>query len=482
VVSRPRPDLSPEVVFLFDNLPSFTRKEVLLWNWFCRAAPSGKDWRAWVAEIFGHLLERPVGYQVRLIQTHLVDAQFGEKTLEFGAKQEISLGRQKDADVVLSAPAIASKHARLFAEDGHFYLEDQGGQLGTYLWDKKIAAREKQLVRSGDQFTVFPYRFRLALDPRWAPGANVTIGTSRVRLQSRGEFYAQSPPGMDSFILDTHPSGERALVDVSPAFLEGLRQRIFGPLGLRAVEHSVPSDETFLSFILFAILERMNQKLKFPERFSFVRGSRNIGLPSTRGLQVNFAMRVDDLAGDLALFLPFGFLSAHEVSTPEPVAEGLGQLCWTFPVTAGFVDLSVDEMSQIGLGDIVVAQPFPGILFPRDFGRGWSMTADGSNFVRFKIDKYIEGGSSLPEGTDATASAGKAPIGTLPVRLHVVLAEKEFTLAEVQSFSPGAVIELDANKQEPVRLMVNGRILGDGELVEVEGNLAVRVLNWRDGS
>ena len=28
---------------------------------------------------------------------------------------------------------------------------------------------------------------------------------------------------------------------------------------------------------------------------------------------------------------------------------------------------------------------------------------------------------------------------------------------------------------------MNGKFLGDGELVEVEGNLAVRVLNWRNG-
>jgi flagellar motor switch/type III secretory pathway protein FliN len=63
----------------------------------------------------------------------------------------------------------------------------------------------------------------------------------------------------------------------------------------------------------------------------------------------------------------------------------------------------------------------------------------------------------------------------------VVLAEKEFTLAEIQSFSPGTVIELGASKTEPVRLLVNGKFLGDGELVEVEGNLAVRVLSWRNG-
>jgi len=65
------------------------------------------------------------------------------------------------------------------------------------------------------------------------------------------------------------------------------------------------------------------------------------------------------------------------------------------------------------------------------------------------------------------------------MRLQVILAEKEFSLGEIQSLSPGTIVELEAGKSDPVRLMVNGKILGEGELVEVEGNLAVKVLRWR---
>ena len=85
----------------------------------------------------------------------------------------------------------------------------------------------------------------------------------------------------------------------------------------------------------------------------------------------------------------------------------------------------------------------------------------------------------MEAGSEPTAAASKPDLAALPLRVHVVLGEKEFTLAEVQSLSPGTIVELEAGKSDPVRLMVNGRILGDGELVEVEGKLAVRVLRWR---
>jgi type III secretion system YscQ/HrcQ family protein len=73
----------------------------------------------------------------------------------------------------------------------------------------------------------------------------------------------------------------------------------------------------------------------------------------------------------------------------------------------------------------------------------------------------------------------KPEIGALPVRLHVVVGQKEFTLAEIQSLGPGTIVELEVLKSDPVRLMVNGKVLGEGELVDVEGKLAVKVLGWR---
>ena len=67
---------------------------------------------------------------------------------------------------------------------------------------------------------------------------------------------------------------------------------------------------------------------------------------------------------------------------------------------------------------------------------------------------------------------------TLPVRLHVVVGEKELTLAEMENLVPNTILELGTGKADPVRLVVNGKTMGEGELVEVEGKLGVRILSW----
>ena len=69
--------------------------------------------------------------------------------------------------------------------------------------------------------------------------------------------------------------------------------------------------------------------------------------------------------------------------------------------------------------------------------------------------------------------------GQLPVLLHVVVGEKEMSLAEANGLVPGSIIELEAREGEPVDLAINGTRVGKGELVKVEGKLGVKILNWR---
>ena len=95
------------VPYRYENLASFSRAEVALWNWYNRVVGGGVDWKAWLADVVGHLVERPAGKQLQLIETHLVDPQFGEKPLSFGAKQELIIGHEPANDIVLSANAIA---------------------------------------------------------------------------------------------------------------------------------------------------------------------------------------------------------------------------------------------------------------------------------------------------------------------------------------------------------------------------------------
>ena len=67
----------------------------------------------------------------------------------------------------------------------------------------------------------------------------------------------------------------------------------------------------------------------------------------------------------------------------------------------------------------------------------------------------------------------------LPILLHVVVGEKEMSLEEANGLIPGSIIELDAREGEPVDLAINGKRVGKGELVNVDGRLGVKILNWR---
>jgi len=457
-----------------------TRNEVLLSNWYSSIAPSGTQWKAWVVEIFGHLLERPAGLKLELQQTHQVDTQLGEKILSFGSKNELFIGRGPDNDVVLSANAIATRHARLVLKDGGAYLEDLGSQLGTYLWDTKVAPKEIHRLRHGDQFTVFPYRFRVQLESRWTPETDARVSESTTSAVTRREFLEASPARWPVFVVESHPGNREALVQVTPTFLGFLQQRVLAPFGIDRIKQPVPSDDALLEFLVLAGLEQVNRRVRFPVQFSLARGKGKRSLDNTRGLFLGFALGVGGVTGHFRIFLPFDFMFTEKpLPAPDWESSYPPGLSWGFPLSAGFVDLSLDEMAQIALGDIVVAEAAPALLFPHDFEKGWIIAEEPSNSRRFRVDKYFERSAPVEPGGEEHAPTSKPDLQRLPLRVQVVLGERAFSLGEIQSLSPGTIVELDAAKSDPVRLMVNGKILGEGELVDVEGSLAVKILRWR---
>ena len=85
----------------------------------------------------------------------------------------------------------------------------------------------------------------------------------------------------------------------------------------------------------------------------------------------------------------------------------------------------------------------------------------------------------LPE-TTMTETLRKTPAVNsaepLRVELEIELARKQLTLAQLTSLTPGMVLPLQMGISEPVSLRVGDRLIGTGELVDVEGEVGVRVL------
>jgi len=63
----------------------------------------------------------------------------------------------------------------------------------------------------------------------------------------------------------------------------------------------------------------------------------------------------------------------------------------------------------------------------------------------------------------------------------VELARLSFTLEEVSSLKEGQIIELEKGQPELVDLSIDGKIIANGKLVDVEGKLGVRLLKVLKG-
>jgi flagellar motor switch protein FliN len=64
----------------------------------------------------------------------------------------------------------------------------------------------------------------------------------------------------------------------------------------------------------------------------------------------------------------------------------------------------------------------------------------------------------------------------LAVPLVIVMGRKSYTVKDLLALRIGQVMDLERAPNEPVDLVAAGRVVGKGELVEVDGKLGIRVL------
>ena len=76
----------------------------------------------------------------------------------YAIREETFVGRAKENDVRISSPFMSAKHARIFFEDGEFYMEDLGSSNGTMLNGKDIGNYTVTL-KSGDKIAFGELKF-----------------------------------------------------------------------------------------------------------------------------------------------------------------------------------------------------------------------------------------------------------------------------------------------------------------------------------
>lgn len=59
--------------------------------------------------------------------------------------------------------------------------------------------------------------------------------------------------------------------------------------------------------------------------------------------------------------------------------------------------------------------------------------------------------------------------------LTLRFGSRRLLLREVLDLNPGSVVDLDRQVQEPVDVLLDGRLVAQGEVVVLEGNYGVRI-------
>ena len=63
----------------------------------------------------------------------------------------------------------------------------------------------------------------------------------------------------------------------------------------------------------------------------------------------------------------------------------------------------------------------------------------------------------------------------VPVSLTVELGSCMLPMREVLRLNVGSVVQLDKSAEDPVELMVNGKLIARGEIVLVENRLGIKI-------
>lgn len=98
-----------------------------------------------------------------------------------------------------------------------------------------------------------------------------------------------------------------------------------------------------------------------------------------------------------------------------------------------------------------------------------------------RVERAVEAGTTGDE-----TSPGRRADGSHPANLDVILdidlplsvrfGESEMALEALTKLGPGSVIDLRRSPDDPVDVLVNGRLVARGEVVVVAGNYGVRIL------
>jgi len=209
-----------------------------------------------------------------------------------------------------------------------------------------------------------------------------------------------------------------------------------------------------------------------------VAGRAASGPEHRRMLAVDLELRISrELEGNARLLLPVSAVrSVAERVAPDPADRGKAARSARFPFGSSV---------RCGIawpGEVRALQPGAAVMLPGLRAREGQLLGP-LQLIRpgAVLEGQLTPGGWTLERVDMTSSATEVTrvdpqLSALPVELDVELGRVLLTLGELSALAPGAIVPLRISVGDPVFLRAGDRRVARAELVELEGEVAARVL------
>lgn len=104
-------------------------------------------------------IDKEVGSYLKLInRKEMIPYKIKE---EYVLKEEITIGRGTQNDIVLKDPYVSKEHAKVVEDEGKYFLEDLDSANGTYLNNEKVL--DVTILKNGDRIKLGQIEFLFVL-------------------------------------------------------------------------------------------------------------------------------------------------------------------------------------------------------------------------------------------------------------------------------------------------------------------------------
>lgn len=176
------------------------------------------------------------------------------------------------------------------------------------------------------------------------------------------------------------------------------------------------------------------------------------------------------------------------------VVRSLHALRVTLIARAGSARLPLPQIKELGLGDVIVLDEATLVRQGERWrGQAYAGLQGSHNHLQCALEEQglrVEHHADARESTMSTGHVHKAgdttaeiPISgnvsaDAAIELQIEIARFSLTLGELQGLQPGDVLSTGRRIGERVRVNVGGHTFAEGELVDIDGEVGVRLLSF----